>query len=157
MAILAAHHGHVKALLADLAELCRQNVAGGHKSALIDAICHDLALHNALAQELFFPAARLAFDDAMLVDAALAGRSAAGAVVGQLRNDPPEDPSYVPKITSLDALLGRQFALEEEMFDKLRSSDLDAAGLGLLMADRKLMLEHAHQFDGARWVELMAH
>lgn len=142
LALLTDTHKSVKAMLRDY-ERRRRKATRLDRGKRALRICHLLAIHGAVKQEIFYPAA------ARVLEGKAAGALAEARVeqhtidglVERIEDMPARDELFDWTVQALGRHVDRQFTLEEkELFPKLRHSRLDLRGTGEQLASRQLEL-----------------
>jgi hemerythrin superfamily protein len=142
--LLMDDHKAVKALFKDYEKLAKDEADGEEKQALAQQICMMLTTHTQLEEEMFYPAAREALgeEEADLVDEALVEHDSAKQLIEQIEGASPEDELYDAKVQVLGEYVRHHIKEEEEeMFPKLKKTELDLRVLGEAMAEQKQALE----------------
>ena len=113
------------------------------KQDLIDTVCAALKVHTQIEEEIFYPAAREALsDEEDLMNEAEVEHSGAKDLIAQIEEGSASDPMTCARFLVLSEQIDHHVKEEQdEMFPKLRKSDLDTAALGEEMAQRKAELE----------------
>jgi hemerythrin superfamily protein len=148
--LLTEDHQEVKALFKAYEKLVKSEAQDDEKVELADQICAQLTAHATVEEELFYPAARDALsEDDTLVDEADVEHACAKELIAQIQDSSPaDDDHFDAKVKVLSELIAHHVKEEEdEMFPKLRKSELDLAELGAEIAARKqaLLAEMAAQ------------
>src|SRR6202044_3039428 len=129
VALLIAVHQKVKCLFLEFDRL-KQLGSAQEKAALVHQICSVLKVHAAVEEEIFYPAARDAIDDADLMNAALAHHAGAKELVVELEKMNPHDQLYDAKVTVLQRQVEHHVKeMEGQMFPQLMKTKLDTAAL----------------------------
>lgn len=143
--LLAADHKAVAAQFRDYERGAKSATpAARGKRAL--RICHQLAIHAAIEEEIFYPAAatvlgRKAQD--LLAEAKIE-HGLIEQLVARLEHMAASDPAFDATVRVLAATVSHHVAREEnELFPMLRHSKLDLAGTGERLAARQLELSTA--------------
>jgi len=111
------------------------------KERLANTICDELKIHAQLEEELFYPAARQAIAEQDLLNEAEVEHASAKDLIAQIEGSFPADERYDALVTVLGEYIKHHVKEEEqEMFKKVRQSDLDLAALGEEMQKRKRAL-----------------
>lgn len=120
-------------------------------AALVQEICHELTVHAAVEEEIFYPAVQAAIDDD-LMDEAEVEHACAKDLIAQLEEMEPGDPLYAAKVIVLGEYVKHHVGEEEgEMFKKVRQAAkeeaLDLAALGAAIEERKQALQSEMEMD----------
>lgn len=137
--LLVSDHKEVKGLFKDYEKLAKRVDTDDEKQHLALTICEMLTVHATVEEELFYPAARavLGMEEA-LVDEAEVEHATAKDLIAQIEGSSPDDPLYDAKVKVLSEYIDHHVKEEEEeMFPKVRKTDLDLKALGAEMAARK--------------------
>ena len=136
-----ADHEEVAALFAQYEKQKKKN--GGQKSDLIEKICTALTVHAQIEEEIFYPAARDALDEAgdELLDEAEVEHSSIKSLIEQLETMVPTDELCDAKVKVLSEYVKHHVKEEEgELFPKVKKTNLDLDALGSELAERKAEL-----------------
>jgi len=105
---------------------------------LVETACAELTLHAQVEEEIFYPAAREAIDDMDLLDEAEVEHGSARQLITELAAMQPGDDLYDAKFTVLGEYVKHHVKEEEnELFPKIRKSDMDLEEVGAQLAARK--------------------
>jgi hemerythrin superfamily protein len=139
---LISDHREVESLFEAYDELVDADADSGEKQAVALQICAMLTAHATVEEELFYPAAREVLgEDEDLVDEADVEHACAKDLIAQIEAGTPDDPLYDAKVKVLGEYIDHHVQEEEnEMFPKVRKSDLDLDALGEDQAARKAEL-----------------
>jgi len=110
------------------------------KIELVEKICNELTAHATAEQEIFYPAARdaLGEDGQDLLDEAEVEHASAKELIGQLQEANTDDELFDAKVKVLGEYIRHHVKEEEqELFPKVRESDLDLEALGEDLRTRK--------------------
>ena len=111
------------------------------KGSLAARICAALKVHTQVEEEIFYPACRGEIEDDML-DEAKVEHTSAKQLIAEIEGMAPGQELYDAKVTVLGEYIRHHVKEEEqEMFPKVRKTDLDLKALGEQMAMRKAELE----------------
>src|SRR5690242_17134671 len=107
------------------------------KRELAEMACAELKVHTQLEEEIFYPAAREALDEAALVAEALVEHDSAKQLIAQLEGESDSE-RYDALFTVLGEYVNHHVTEEQdEMFPKLKKADLDWEALAAQMQERK--------------------
>jgi hemerythrin superfamily protein len=139
--ILKRDHQTVKELFRDFATLGGAARTPAH-IALVQSICTELIIHSAIEEELFYPAARNAINDDNLMNEAELEHATSRYLIEQLLPVEIDDEYFHSKVTVLREYTSHHINEEEnEIFPKVRQSQLDLKTLGRQLLDRKAALQ----------------
>jgi hemerythrin superfamily protein len=138
---LKADHQEVKELF-DQFEQIRDTASDEEKDALVKKIGDELAVHESVENEVFFPAVRNVLRKEGEEKHAAAEQDEAGEAIQALQDLTPGEPGYEDKV----AALGKQVAAhadeeETQVFPAVQESDVDTDELGEKMTQHKQELE----------------
>lgn len=112
------------------------------KEKLAETICGELTVHAQLEEEIFYPAVREAIDDDDLMNEAEVEHTSAKELIAQIEASSPSDDKYDAMVTVLGEYVRHHVKEEEqEMFKKVRQTDLDLAELAQRLKERKESLQ----------------
>ena len=141
ISLLTNDHGEVAELFDDYAALVEDGADDGEKQALAERICALLTVHATIEEEIFYPAARDALDDAAELDEAEVEHSIVKDLIEQIQSMDPDEELYDAKVKVLGEYIDHHVQEEEgEMFPKCRKADMDLADLALQLSERKAEL-----------------
>lgn len=113
-------------------------------SSLSERICQMLTVHAQIEEELLYPAAREALEDeeeSELVAEAQVEHNSAKDLIHKIEGMTSEDEQYKATVKVLGEYVRHHVKEEEnELFPKLRKTELDLKELGSRLADRKFAL-----------------
>lgn len=136
IALLTADHKEVKALFKEYEKLAEAD--DDSRQELAERICAMLTVHATVEEEIFYPAAQEAIDDADLVDEATVEHASAKDLIAQIQESSPDDELYDAKVKVLGEYIDHHVKEEEgEMFPKAKKAGLDLKMLGEQIAERK--------------------
>ena len=141
IALLKADHKKVSDMFEQYEKLGdRAKVA---KLKLARKICAELKVHTTIEEEILYPAARAFLpkqDD--LLDEAQVEHNGAKQLISELDAMQPDDDLFDAKVKVLSEYIKHHVKEEhEEMFPKLRKTELDLQELGMRLAFRKAELQ----------------
>lgn len=112
------------------------------RAALVNQICTKLTIHAQIEEDIFYPAARAAIEDAAVMDEAEVEHAGAKDLIAQLTAMAPDDDLYDAKLTVLREYITHHVKEEQdEMFPQIRKAKLDTSTLGAEMVQRKQELQ----------------
>lgn len=110
------------------------------RSALAERVCLMLKVHTQIEEELFYPALRGKLDEEMLNEAVVEHASAK-KLIAEIEAADADDTFLEAKVKVLQEQIEHHVQEEEnEMFPKVRKTDLDLAAVGSELAERKMSL-----------------
>lgn len=114
-----------------------------HKRVLAQQICHELAVHTRIEEEVFYPAFRLATGDEHLLQESEREHREARELMAKIEGAPQPDDKVMLDLE--DAVLHHVNDEREKMFPQARKSKgLDLMRLGAQLEQRKSELMAAH-------------
>jgi hemerythrin superfamily protein len=141
VALLVADHKEVKKLFKSYDALIDADAATEEKEALAEEICSMLTVHAAVEEEIFYPAARENVEEQDLLDEAEVEHASAKDLIAQIQDMQPEDDLFDAKVKVLGEYIAHHVKEEEEeLFPKVKRSELDLQALGGEMSARKQQL-----------------
>lgn len=130
-------HKRVKKAYRDFQKLDREEDPEACE-ALVSQVLDELSVHAAVEEELLYPAARDAIDEADLIDEAEVEHESMHALIEQLRGMSPDDEKYAARFTVLCEYVLHHVKEEEgEMFPQLERAKLDWESLAAEMQERR--------------------
>lgn len=137
IAMLMADHREVEELFKQYEDLTDR--AKAKKKKIADQVCTALTVHAQIEEEIFYPAAREALQDADdLLDEAEVEHASARDLILQIQEMDPDDELYDAKVKVLSEQIEHHVEEEEkELFPKVKKAKLDLVALGEEMALRK--------------------
>lgn len=142
--LLDADHKGVKQMFIDYGALVADGADGRARDALAARICLALTVHDALEEEIFYPAVREATADEALISRADQDHGEVRARVAEigksLGSGSPDDQAVI----DLGLLVDKHVLLErEQIFLEARQSSLDLKALAVPLAERAKKLKAA--------------
>ena len=108
------------------------------KAELVRQICAELSVHAQIEEEIFYPAAREAIDEADLLDEAEVEHASAKQLIAELESMQPSDELYDAKVTVLSEYVDHHVKEEEkEIFPKVKKAKLDMEEMAEQVQARK--------------------
>ena len=140
--LLTADHKEVKALFKQYDKLAQGTNAADAKREIAQQICEALTVHATVEEEIFYPAARTVLGkDEDLVDEADVEHATAKELIAQIEDATSVDAMYDAKVKVLGEYIDHHVKEEEdEMFPKIKKTELDLKQLGAEMSLRKTEL-----------------
>jgi hypothetical protein len=138
--MLKEDHAKVEAMFARF----EKTRGEAQKEKLAETICEELKIHTTIEEELFYPAARAALKqaDMELMEEAQVEHDSAKALIEQIEAGSPSDERYDALVKVLGEYVKHHVKEEQnEMFPKVRQTDLDLVALGDRMKKRKESLQ----------------
>jgi hemerythrin superfamily protein len=140
-AILRADHKLVAGLFADF----EKAESTERKRKLAEEICKELTVHAQIEEEIFYPAIRSVLHDEgedELVPEATVEHHSLKQLIEDIENTDADDELFNARVKVLGEYVKHHVAEEQnEIFPKVRASDLDMVELGAMLAQRKQELQ----------------
>jgi hemerythrin superfamily protein len=139
IALLKQDHRTVSALFDEF-----EKADDEEQSAIAQRVCQLLTVHATIEEELLYPAAKEAFEDEEeddLVNEAEVEHASAKELIAKIEGMTSDDEHFKATVTVLGEYIKHHVKEEEnELFPKLKKTDLDLKELGGKLADRKFAL-----------------
>jgi hemerythrin superfamily protein len=145
LVLLTADHNEIDKLVREF-ERHRKTADHVEKGKLALRICHALAVHGTIKEEVFYPAAEavLEGDDRELLGKARIEQDGLRRLIASIEDMSSDHPTFDSTLMVLAEQAARHMKKEEEeIFPRLRHSRLDLVGTGERMAARKTQLATA--------------
>jgi hemerythrin superfamily protein len=143
--LLTDDHKKVKKLFKEYEKLKEAGDIEG-KKAVAREICGELTVHAKVEEELFYPAAREAISDDELINEADVEHTTAKDLIAQIQKMDANDPLFDARVLVLGEYIGHHIEEEQnEIFPKVKKSELDMEALGNEISERKDVLMTAYQ------------
>lgn len=140
IAMLEADHDKVLELFEHFEDI-KDGHAHREKQAIVADACRELTIHVTLEEEVFYPAVRGALDDDDLMNEALVEHEGAKSLIGDLESMDAGDEMFNARFIVLSEYIRHHVKEErQELFPKVRATDIDLGALGQKMAARKAEL-----------------
>jgi len=114
------------------------------QAAIAQRVCQLLTVHATIEEELLYPAAKEAFEgeeDEDLVNEAEVEHGSAKELIAKIEGMSNDDEHFKATVTVLGEYIKHHVKEEEnELFPKLKKTDLDLKEMGSRLADRKFAL-----------------
>jgi hemerythrin superfamily protein len=138
LSILKKDHGRVQKIFQDFDKAQDQAT----KQKLVETACNELTIHAQVEEELFYPAVCQALGDSKLVEEASVEHESASQLINKLQEMQPGQDKYEAVFTVLGEYVNHHIKEEEdEMFPKIKKSNLDLEALGQQIMERKEQLK----------------
>jgi hemerythrin superfamily protein len=138
--MLLADHKAVKALFDQYEALSDRSKV--NKKKVAEQICHELTVHAAIEEQVFYPAVRGPVRDEDMMDEALVEHAGVKDLIAQIMEIDPGDDLYDAKVKVLSEQVAHHVGEEEdEMFPSVRKTKIDLLALGEQMNVLKKQLE----------------
>ncbi len=142
--LLKRDHDEVETMFRQYEEI-RDGATEAQKKDLVAQICDALTAHAKIEEQIFYPAARRALAQPQakgLLDEAAVEHQTLKDIIGRLEAASPGDPLFDAGVKVLSEYVKHHVREEEnELFPKVKSSDLDLDAVGRQLAERKRQLE----------------
>ena len=139
--LLDTDHKNVKKMFKEYEELTnsRSRAAGQKKLELARQICHELAVHAQVEEEIFYPALRAVLKDTDLLAEAEVEHQTAKDLIAQIESMDAADEKFDAKVTVLGEYIDHHVKEERnEIFVKARAAKgLDLVAMRDQLATRK--------------------
>ena len=138
--ILTEDHKTVQQLFKAFEKMRKEDDAEDEKGEIVKEACQALTIHAEIEEDIFYPAARdaLGEEGSDLLDEAEVEHATARDLIEQLEEMQPGDELYDAKFTVLGEYINHHIREEqEELFPKIRKTDLDLGELGSELSERK--------------------
>ena len=120
------------------------------KREIVRQVCAALLIHMQIEEAFFYPAAREALEDDALVDEAVVEHKGAKDLIRQLGESHIDSAMFDAKTKVLSEQIEHHVNEEEdELFPRLRRTNLDFQALGVRLAKEKTKLERTHNMAPA--------
>lgn len=125
-------------LVNDLFEEYEKTRSVAKKKSLVKQICTELTIHAQIEEEIFYPAAKKALRDKELIPEATVEHATLKDLIAQVEGVEPDGEMYDAKIKVLSEYVKHHVKEEQnEIFPKVKASNLDLVELGAQLTERK--------------------
>ena len=142
--LLRRDHQEVDKMFQQYEEI-KDGAGDDEKENLVAQICDALTVHAQIEEQIFYPAARHALGEQEgkdLLDEAAVEHQTLKDIIGRLEAAPTNDPLYDAGVKVLSEYVKHHVKEEEnELFPKIRSSDIDVMTIGRELEARKQQLQ----------------
>jgi hemerythrin superfamily protein len=142
--LLKRDHQEVDKMFRQFEEI-KDGASVDEKENLVTQICDALTVHAQIEEQIFYPAARRALGEQEgkdLLDEAAVEHQTLKDIIGRLEAAPTKDPLYDAGVKVLSEYVKHHVKEEEnELFPKIRSSDMDVMAVGRELEARKQQLQ----------------
>lgn len=138
LTLLRTDHSEVAALLSKY-EKGKEKLDGRQKEKLAGQICRMLTIHAQIEEEIFYPACEEKVEDAedLLAEAKVEHQSLK-ELIAKIEAEEPGSDTYDAEVTVLGEYVKHHVKEEQnELFPKVRQSDIDLGELGERLETRK--------------------
>lgn len=137
ISLLTDDHKKVQKLFKEFEKLSKKEDDEG-KAELAREICVELTVHAQIEEEILYPAAREVLDEQDLLDEAQVEHASAKDLIAQIESMETDEELFDAKVTVLGEYVNHHIKEEQdEMFTRLKKSDLDLEQLGEELYQRK--------------------
>jgi len=141
IALLRADHK----LVNDLFDEYEKARSPSKKKALVKQICTELSVHAQIEEEIFYPAAKKALKDKELIPEATVEHATLKDLIAQVEDVEPDGEMFDAKIKVMSEYVKHHVKEEQnEIFPKVKETNLDLVELGAQLTERKEELLAAH-------------
>ena len=137
VAILIADHKKVQKLFKEFEKLKEAGKSDDARAKIVEQVCLELTIHAQIEEEIFYPEAKAALKDKMLVPEATVEHAMIKELIAQIEGDEEGGEMYDAKIKVLSEYVKHHIKEEQgELFKMVKQSSLDLVELGDRMAER---------------------
>lgn len=142
ISLLLSDHAKVKQLFQQFEDIKDDQSQADRKAELVEQICKELSVHAFVEEEIFYPAVRAAIDDDDLMDEAEVEHASVKDLISQIETMPPDEQRLDAMMKVLSEQVEHHVSEEEDdMFVKIKKTDIDLDSLGELINERKDSIE----------------
>ncbi|MGE0153219.1 MAG: hemerythrin domain-containing protein [Reyranellaceae bacterium] len=140
LTLLRQDHDEVSAMFEKF-EKRKDKMTPKQKQRLVEEICTALTVHARIEEEIFYPAVRPEIDDDDLMDEAVVEHQSLKELIAKIEDEGPEGEYYDAHVIVLGEYVKHHVKEEQnEMFKKVRATDIDLKELGGRLQQRKMEL-----------------
>jgi hypothetical protein len=140
--LLAREHAAIKRLFRDYTQLLTQAPDHERKADAVCGMCCALSSCLQIEDELFYPAARAALGNCVLMDHALLDHGTGQRLIAELDEMEPADDGFDAAVSQLTAYVVLHMQkVQDDVFPKVLLAGLDTAALGRQIAARQRSLK----------------
>ena len=148
ISLLEADHDKVLAMFEHFDDI-KDGHAYKEKQTIVADACRELTIHTTLEEEVFYPAVRGPLDDEDLMNEAQVEHDGAKSLIQDLESMDAGDKMFNAKFIVLSEYIRHHIKEErQEMFPKVRATDVDLKALGAKMLARKEQLKKGNGSAG---------
>ena len=141
MDLLAQEHDEIKQLFRDFDRLLARRGSAERQAEIVGEVGSMLSIHAQLEEEIFYPAARWVLGGNEWINHAYCDHADVRALIARLDEMEPADSGYAATVALLrDSVVPHMDDEQDTLFPRLRLAGLDAAAVGLQMAQRRKAL-----------------
>jgi hemerythrin superfamily protein len=138
VSLLSSDHAEVKQMFEEYRQLVRNGADDDRRGELAGQICSALTVHAEIEEDIFYPALRERFEDALALDEAEVEHAIARDLVEQIESMEPDDALFDARVLVLAEYVEHHVLEEEgEIFPRAEKSGIDLDELGAELAERK--------------------
>lgn len=150
LTLLRTDHSEVAEMFEKF-EKRKDKMNAAQKDALVSEICLALTVHAQIEEEIFYPAVRPEIDDDDLMDEAEVEHDSLKELIAKIEGEGPDGDLYDAHVIVLGEYVKHHVKEEQnEMFKKVRETDIDLKELGAQLMARKEELMAEMASGGAR-------
>jgi hemerythrin superfamily protein len=137
LVLLREDHSEVSAMFEKF-EKRKDKMNSTQKQALVDEICAALTVHAQIEEEIFYPTVGPEIDDEDLMDEAVVEHQSLKELIAKIEQEGPEGEYFDAHVIVLGEYVKHHVKEEQnEMFKKVRATDIDLKELGARLKQRK--------------------
>lgn len=138
--LLTDDHKKVQKMFKEYEKLAEKG-SDDDKDELARTICAELTVHAQIEEEILYPAASEVLEESDLIEEAEVEHASAKELIAQIESMQVDEELFDAKVTVLGEYVNHHIKEEQdEIFPKLKKSDLDLDVLGVQLQERKTEL-----------------